>query len=279
MARIDAHQHFWRYDPVRDGWITDELAAIRRDFLPMDLQPLLAQHGFGGCVVVQSDQSLTENEFQLRHAAAHDFIKGVVGWVDLQADNVFQRLGYYQQFEKLKGFRHVLQGETDRALLLRPAFRRGIAALGRYGYTYDLLILPDQLGYAAELARAFPNQPFVVDHLAKPLIKAGQLEPWRQAIQQLAACDNVCCKVSGLITEADWQHWQPQDFRPYLDVAFAAFGPQRVLYGSDWPVCNVAGGYGRALGLLEDYMQPFSAAEQAQFWGDNAVRFYGLTAC
>ncbi|MGI4867800.1 MAG: amidohydrolase family protein [Janthinobacterium lividum] len=276
MPRIDAHQHFWQFDPVRDSWITDDMAAIQRDFLPRDLQPLLQRHGFEGCVVVQASQSVAETEFQLRNANDYDFIKGVVGWVDLQADNVAARLGYYQQFAKLKGFRHVLQGEADRALMLRPAFRRGIAALGRHGYTYDLLILPDQLGYATELVKEFPNQAFVVDHLAKPLIKTQEIDSWMQDIRQLAAHENVCCKVSGMVTEADWQHWQPQDFRPYLDVVFAAFGPARVLYGSDWPVCNVAGGYSRALSILEEYMQPFSAAEQAQFWGDNAVRFYGL---
>jgi len=276
MPRIDAHQHFWHFDPVRDAWITPDMAAIRRDFLPADLQPILQQHRLDGCVVVQSDQTPTENAFQLANADAHDFIKGVVGWVDLQADNVAGRLDYYQQFAKLKGFRHVLQGEADRALMLKPAFQRGIGELEKRGFTYDLLILPDQLGYAAELTAAFPNQPFVVDHIAKPPIKAQEIDAWMRDIRHLAAHENVCCKVSGMVTEADWQHWEPEDFRPYLDVVFAAFGPQRVLYGSDWPVCNVAGGYARAIGILEDYLRPFSAAEQAQFWGDNAVRFYGL---
>jgi L-fuconolactonase len=276
MPRIDAHQHFWQFDPVRDAWITPDMAAIRRDFLPADLQPILQQHRLDGCVVVQSDQTPAENAFQLTNADTHDFIKGVVGWVDLQADNVAGSLDYYRQFAKLKGFRHVLQGEADRALMLRPAFQRGIGELGPRGFTYDLLILPDQLGYAAELAAAFPNQPFVVDHIAKPPIKAQEIDAWMRGIRQLAAHENVCCKVSGMVTEADWQHWEPEDFRPYLDVVFAAFGPQRVLYGSDWPVCNVAGGYARAIGILEDYLRPFSAAEQAQFWGDNAVRFYGL---
>jgi len=276
MPRIDAHQHFWHFDPVRDAWITPDMAAIRRDFLPADLQPILQQYRLDGCVVVQSDQTPAENAFQLANADAHDFIKGVVGWVDLQADNVAGRLDYYQQFAKLKGFRHVLQGEADRALMLRPAFQRGIGELGPRGFTYDLLILPDQLGYAAELVAAFPNQPFVVDHIAKPPIKAQEIDAWMRDIRHLAAHENVCCKVSGMVTEADWQHWEPEDFRPYLDVVFAAFGPQRVLYGSDWPVCNVAGGYARAIGILEDYLRPFSATEQAQFWGDNAVRFYGL---
>ncbi|MBF9221184.1 amidohydrolase family protein [Hymenobacter ruricola] len=276
MARIDAHQHFWRFDAVRDAWISDDMATIRRDFLPADLAPILQQHGFDGCVAVQSDQTEAENEFQLANAAAHDFIRGVVGWVDLQAQNVAERLAYYSRFEKLKGFRHVLQGEADRALMLKPNFRQGIGALAAHGFTYDVLIFPDQLGYAAELAAAFPNQPFVLDHLAKPLIKAGEMEPWRRDLQALAAHENVSCKVSGLVTEADWQHWQPADFRPYLDAAFDAFGPGRLMFGSDWPVCNVAGGYSRALGMLEDYMKPFSAAEQAGFWGDNAVAFYHL---
>jgi L-fuconolactonase len=276
MARIDAHQHFWHFDPVHYSWITPDMAAIRRDFLPSDLEPVLQQHRLDGCVVVQSDQTPAENAFQLANADAHDFIKGVVGWVDLQAADVAGRLDYYQQFAKLKGFRHVLQGEADRALMLRPAFQRGIAELGPRGFTYDLLILPDQLGYAAELAAAFPNQPFVVDHIAKPPIKAQEIDDWMRGIRQLAAHENVCCKVSGMVTEADWQHWEPEDFQPYLDVVFAAFGPRRVLYGSDWPVCNVAGGYARAIGILEDYLRPFSAAEKAQFWGDNAMRFYGL---
>ena len=278
MPRIDAHQHFWHFDPVRDAWITPDMAAIRRDFLPKDLQPLLQQHDLAGCVAVQASQTEAETDWLLELATAHDFIKGVVGWVDFQAADVAERLGHYQQAAKLKGFRHVLQGEADRALMLQPAFRRGIGALAAFGFTYDLLILPDQLGYSAELAGAFPNQPFVVDHIAKPPIKAQEIDGWRRDIQRLAAHDNVCCKVSGMVTEADWQHWRPQDFHPYLDVVFTAFGPQRVLYGSDWPVCNVAGGYSRALGLLADYMAPFSATEQAQFWGDNATRFYHLSA-
>jgi len=277
MARIDAHQHFWHFDPVRDAWITAEMAAIRRDFLPPDVQPILQQHRLDGCVAVQASQTEAETNFLLELAAAHDFLKGVVGWVDLRADDVAERLAHYQQFAALKGFRHVLQGEADRALMLQPAFRRGLAALGSLGYPYDLLILPDQLGYAAELAGTLATQRFVVDHLAKPLIKTQEIAAWRRAMQQLAAHENVCCKVSGLVTEADWQRWQPQDFEPYLDVVFEAFGPARVLYGSDWPVCNVAGGYGRQYGLAADYVARLSATEQAQFWGDNAVRFYDLT--
>ncbi|WP_400191759.1 amidohydrolase family protein [Hymenobacter sp. B81] len=276
MERIDAHQHFWQFEPRRDAWLTDELAALRRDFRPADLAPLLQAHGFDGCVAVQADQSEQETAFLLELAGQHDFIRGVVGWVDLQAADVAARLDYWQQFELLKGFRHILQGEADRALMLTPAFRRGLAALYRHGFSYDLLILPDQLGYAAELADTFSTQPFVLDHLAKPFIKAGALEPWRRQLRELAAHENVLCKVSGLVTEADWQGWQPADFRPYLDAAFEAFGPRRLMFGSDWPVCRAAGGYGRAYALVEDYLCPFSADEQRGFWGDNAAAFYRL---
>jgi L-fuconolactonase len=276
MARIDAHQHFWLYQPERDAWITDDMAVIRRDFLPEDLQPLLEQHGFDGCVVVQSDQTEAENGFQLVNAAENDFVRGVVGWVDLRADDVAERLDYCRQFPKLKGFRHVLQGEADRALMLTPAFQRGIRALSAHGFTYDVLIFPDQLRYADALAAAHPSQPFVLDHIAKPYIRHGDIDGWQQDIQALAAHDNVWCKVSGLITEADWHRWQPADFRPYLDVVFEAFGPQRVMFGSDWPVCLVAGRYGQVVELAQQYLAGFSADEQRRFWGDNAAQFYRL---
>jgi L-fuconolactonase len=274
--KIDAHQHFWQYDPVRDAWIDEPMAAIQRSFGPDDLQPLLDKHGFDGCVVVQSDQSEAENEFQLTNAAQHSFVKGVVGWVDLQAENVAERLSYYRQFEKLKGFRHVLQGEANRALMLTPNFRRGIAALEPLGFTYDLLIFPDQLGYSRELMAAFPNQRFVLDHIAKPDIKAQQIDKWAADLKALAAHENVWCKVSGMVTEAHWHAWQTCDFRPYLDTVFEAFGPSRVMFGSDWPVCEVAGGYDAVVGLAQDYLAGFSALEQAQFWGSTAAAFYKL---
>ncbi|HEX8427493.1 amidohydrolase family protein [Hymenobacter sp.] len=276
--KIDAHQHFWQYDPVRDAWINNQMAVIQRSFNPTDLKPLLSRNGIDGCVVVQSDQSEAENEFQLANAAQHSFIKGVVGWVDLQADNIGERLAYYSQFDKLKGFRHVLQGEPNRALMLTPNFRRGIAALELHNFTYDLLIFPDQLAYSRELVAAFPNQPFVLDHIAKPNIKAQQLDDWEQELRALAAHENVCCKVSGMVTEARWKQWQPHDFRPYLDIVFEAFGPERVLFGSDWPVCEVAGGYDAVVSLVQNYLAAFSAREKALFWGENALKFYRLEA-
>jgi L-fuconolactonase len=277
MARIDAHQHFWKFDPVRDSWINHEMAVIQRDFYPDDLLPLLREVGIEGCVTVQSDSSEEENEFQLDNAARHNFIKGVVGWVDLQNPGVEDRLAYYQSFRKMKGFRHVLQSERDRALMLKPAFRRGVALLGKYGYVYDILIYPDQLGYAQEFVAAFPDQPFVIDHIAKPHIKDHFItEEWKDAIRAVAAHGNAWCKISGMVTEADWKNWKPEHLKPYIDTVVEAFGTGRVLFGSDWPVCLVAATYREVFQIVQDYFSPFSGDEQAAFFGGNAVRFYGL---
>jgi L-fuconolactonase len=276
MPRIDAHQHFWEYNAVRDAWITEEMGAIRRNFLPADLQPLLHQHGFDGCVVVQSDQSAEHTRWLLSLAEQASFIKGIVGWVDLQAADIREQLAYYSQFPAIKGFRHVLQGEEDRALMLRPAFTAGITALATFGYTYDILIFPDQLCFAAELAGRFPNQPFVVDHIAKPYIRTGEISGWEKDIRALAEHPNVYCKVSGMVTEADWQHWKKEQFTPYLDVVTEAFGVQRLLYGSDWPVCLVAASYASMLDIATSYYSRFSQAEQEAVFGGNAASFYKL---
>jgi len=276
MPRIDSHQHFWKFDPIRDSWIDETMAVIQQDFLPGDLRPLLHKHGMDGCVVVQTDQSETENGFLLGIANDYDFIKGVVGWVDLQSPQVDKRLEYYSQFKKLKGFRHVLQGEADRALMLKPAFMNGIAALSKYGFTYDILIYPDQLPYIYKFVKAFPNQKFVIDHIAKPYIKDKKIDDWAKDMKALAGFDNLYCKISGMVTEASWKTWKPDDFTPYLDVVFQTFGTKRLMYGSDWPVCNVAGGYDKVMGLVKNYTAKLSATEQAGFWGDNAIRFYNL---
>ncbi|CAN5495482.1 amidohydrolase family protein [soil metagenome] len=275
-SRIDAHQHFWNFDPVRDSWINNDMQVIRRDFSPADLKPILDKHHMEGCVAVQADQSELENELLLKYAADNDFIKGVVGWVDLRADDIDQRLQYYKQSPKLKGFRHVLQGETDRALMLNPVFMAGIDALSAYDYTYDILIYPDQLGYTLQFVREFPNQRFVIDHIGKPDIKNNLIESWAKKIRAVSACENVWCKVSGMVTEADWLNWSSDDFKPYLDVVFNAFGVNRLMFGSDWPVCNVAGGYDKMLMLIKNYTLSLSADEQARFWGLNAIEFYKL---
>jgi L-fuconolactonase len=274
--RIDAHQHFWKYNEARDSWITDDMANIQRNFLPEDLQPILHANKIDGTIIVQSDQSKEENIFQLANALQHDFVKGVVGWVDLQADHINENLEYYKEFKKSKGFRHVLQGERQRDFMLRPNFKRGIGKLREFGYTYDILIFPDQLSYTIELVKAFPDQPFVLDHIGKPYIKDKQIEDWKKDIETLASFENVYCKVSGMVTEGHWKNWTKDDFAPYLDVISQAFGSTRLMYGSDWPVCLVAASYEQVIGLVNDYFSTFSPHEQELIFGKNAIRFYNL---
>jgi L-fuconolactonase len=277
MLKIDSHQHFWEFDPVRDSWIDDKMSAIRKDFLPSDLLPVFHHNGIDGCVTVQSDQSEEENVFQLDNAEKWDFIKGVVGWVDLQAENIEERLQYYNQSKWMKGFRHVLQGEAQRDFMLRPAFMNGISLLNKYGFTYDILIFPDQLAYTYEFVKYFPNQPFVIDHLAKPAIKDKNLNDWKKDIREVASCENVYCKISGMVTEALWKTWEKEDFTPYLDVVTEAFGIDRIMFGSDWPVCLVAASYTEMLSIVSDYFAPFTDDEKAKFFGGNAVSFYNLS--
>jgi len=253
------------------------MRVIRNDFLPADLEPLLQAAGLDGSVAVQADPSEDENEFLLDHASRHDFVKGVVGFVDLQSPAVEERLDWYRRYPKLKGFRHILQGERDRALMLKPAFKHGIGLLRKYGYTYDILIYPDQLGYTREFVAAFPDQPFVIDHMAKPYIKDRMItDEWKEAIHAVGAYGNVYCKISGIVTEADWKNWKPEHFRPYLDTVLEAFGTDRVLFGSDWPVCLVAASYQQVLQIVEDYFSAMSKDEQAAFFGGNAMRFYNI---
>jgi L-fuconolactonase len=277
MRRIDAHQHFWKYDPIRDAWIGPDMTAIRKDFMPDDLEPILRKEDFDGSVLVQVDPSEDENDFQLANANGHDFIKGVVGWVNLQDPQVEEKLEKYRRHKKLKGFRHILQGEKDRALMLRPSFKQGIGLLRKFGYTYDILIFPDQLGYTREFVAAFPDQLFIIDHMAKPHIRDRMItDEWKEAIHAVAAYPNVYCKISGIVTEADWYHWKPEHFRPYLDTVVEAFGMDRVVFGSDWPVCLVAASYQQVLQIVTDYFASFSKDEQDAFFGGNAIKFYNL---
>ncbi|MBD1362888.1 amidohydrolase family protein [Mucilaginibacter sp. ZT4R22] len=275
MQKIDAHQHFWKFDPLRDAWITDDMAVIQRDFFPAHLAPVLAENAIDGCIAVQADQSEAQNSFLMELAANNSFIKGVVGWVDLQADNLDERLQYYKQHSIIKGFRHVLQAEAGE-FMLTEKFTRGISQLHQYGFTYDVLIKHDQLSYAEKLVAAFPQQKFVIDHLAKPAIKAQETAPWAQQIAAIAQHKNVYCKISGFCTEADWDNWQPADIKPYLDVVFDAFGTDRLMFGSDWPVSLLAGGYNKTVECLTAYLASFSPADQEKFWGGNAAAFYNL---
>jgi L-fuconolactonase len=272
---IDAHQHFWRFNPVRDAWITEEMSAIRRDFLPGDLAPELDACGVDATVAVQADQSEAETEFLLGLAEGNPRIAGVVGWVDLRSTDVERRLEHFSRFEKFRGVRHVAQAEAD-DFLVRSDFVRGVRQLARFGLTYDILIYPRQLPAAIELVRKVPEQRFVVDHLAKPEIKAGKIEPWAGLIREIAASPNVYCKVSGMVTEADWKGWKAEDFGPYMDVVFDAFGAQRLMFGSDWPVCLVAATYAKTASIVESYIRDHSQHVREQIFGLNAIEFYNL---
>jgi L-fuconolactonase len=274
--RIDAHQHFWRYNPARDGWITEEMSIIRRDFLPDDLLPELHACEIDGCIAVQADPSEDETLFLLDLAAHCDKIKAVVGWVNLSAPNVAERLEYFSQFKKLRGFRHVAQSEPADRFLLGDDFCRGIRALQNFGFAYDILIYPRQLPAAIELVQRFPEQKFVLDHMAKPHIRTGEIDSWAAQIRRLAASPNVYCKLSGMVTEAHWDRWRTEDFRPYLDVVFEEFGCGRLMFGSDWPVCLVAGNYRQVKDLIDDYVQIFPEEKRKLIFGANAAAFYGL---
>jgi L-fuconolactonase len=275
MLKIDAHHHIWDYDPVQQAWIDDSMAVIQRSFTPADMEPLLQEAGIDGTVLVQVNQNLRENMVFTEAAEAHPFIKGVVGWVDLLAADLEDQLDELRDLPKLKGFRHIAQAEPS-DYLSRTEVVRGIRQLGKYGFTYDILIKPNQLEAAIELVRTCPAQPFVLDHIAKPYIKAGDIDAWRKLMYMLGAMDNCYCKISGIITEADWHSWTPEQIRPYLDVALEAFGSRRLMFGSDWPVCLVAGSYRDVVNLAADYVQNLSVQEQQDFWGGNAIRFYGL---
>jgi L-fuconolactonase len=273
--KIDAHQHFWNYDAHRHGWISDDMASIRRDFLPGDLQPLLKKNHFDGSVVVQVDQTSQETENLLRLADQHQLIKGVVGWVDLRADDLEERLQQYSQFSQLKGFRHIAQAEPQ-GFLTQSKFINGVKMLRRYNFTYDLLIYHFQLDEAVTFLHSVPDTRIVLDHIAKPSIKTGGKTPWASGIAALSGFENVYCKVSGMVTEADWKNWEYEHFRPYMDKVFESFGPSRIMYGSDWPVCLVAASYDEQLGILERYISRMTAAEKQSVLGDNAKRFYNL---
>ena len=252
------------------------MELLKQDYLPPNLALLTKATGIDGTVAVQARQTLAETEWLLDLADRYALIKGVVGWLDLCSPHLPDQLARFAGHPKLCGIRHVVQDEPDDQFMLREEFVRGIGLLAGHNLTYDILIYPRHLPAACELVARFPDQPFVLDHIAKPCIKDGRLEPWGAGIRRLAAMPNVFCKVSGMVTEADWQDWQQIDFQPYLELVFEAFGPERIMFGSDWPVCTVAASYAAVLDLVAAYVRQLSASEQARVWGETAQEFYRL---
>ncbi len=273
---VDAHLHLWRYQADELDWISDRMSVLRRDFLAEDVARELAASGVPGCVAVQARSSLAENEFLLAQQAASRAILGVVGWVDLQSPDVGAVLERYAG--RLVGVRHIVQDEPDDDFLLRPAFQRGVALLPGFGMTYDVLIYPRHLPAACVFADRNPDLRLVLDHLAKPPIAAGELEPWATDLRALAERPHVFVKASGLVTEADWARWTPDQLRRYLDIAFEAFGPERILFGSDFPVCLVAASYAQVKRVIDDYGAALSGTERARVLADNAIAFYKLSS-
>jgi L-fuconolactonase len=277
---IDSHQHFWRYSAEGYPWIGAGMERIARDFLPADLAAVAKPQGVGGSVAVQARQSLAESRWLVELADGDPFVRGVVGWVDLRDPEVVRQLEPLAVHPRFVGVRHVVQDEPDPRFLLSEDFVRGVRTLHAFGLTYDLLLYPQQLPAAVELVGMLPEQPFVLDHLAKPRITQGAtwegFAGWRRDIEALAAHDNVSCKVSGMVTEAAWRSWKQADFVPSLDAVLTAFGPDRLMFGSDWPVCLVAAEYAEVVQIVREFFSQATAGEQAQIFGDTATRFYGL---
>ena len=274
--RIDAHQHFWQYDPRRHNWITSEMKVLQQDFIPLDLQFILEKNDFDGCIAVQADQSDEETKYLVQLAKEYSFVKGVVGWVDLRASNIDEQLHQYRDEAIIKGFRHIVEGEEDPDFLQRDSFLKGIESLTKHHYTYDLLIRPRHYAGAITCVQANPNQTFILDHIAKPPIKSREFEEWALFIEELAAFSNVSCKVSGLATEADWKSWRLDDFTQYLGHVFDSFGKDRIMFGSDWPVCLLAASYEESVTIVESKLDAFTTAEKEAFWGLNALKTYNL---
>ncbi len=274
--RIDAHHHFWRYNSEEYGWMSDEMAILRRDFLPQDLHAEIGRAGIDGAVSVQARQRVAETEWLLQLAEEHPFILGVVGWIPLSAPDAAEIAGRLALRRKLRAVRHVLHDEPDEFYMLRDDFNRGVAALGPAGLAYDILIFERHLPQTIQFVKRHPNQLFVLDHIAKPRIRDGVLSPWKEKIAALAEHENVFCKISGMVTEANWSGWTEEQLRPYLDTVLEAFGPSRLMFGSDWPVCLVACDYLRWHQAAARSIERLSPDEQAQILGGTAARAYRL---
>lgn len=273
---IDSHHHLWTFTAQDYGWIGDSMQILKKDFLPKDLEPLLQRTGIGGTLVVQARQMLEETEWLLKLAGEHSFILGVVGWVDLRSTGLAKQLEKYAPHPKMVGVRHVIHDEPDDDFMLREDFKRGIAQLGRFNLTYDLLIFPKHLSRAARLVKDNPEVRFILDHLAKPPIKSGAIQAWKEELEKLAVLPNVWCKLSGMVTEADLKSWTQEDFIPYMSVILDAFGPDKVMLGSDWPVCTLGGTYQEVMNIPLSYINSLSDTEQKKIKYLNAMDGYQL---
>jgi L-fuconolactonase len=272
--KIDAHQHFWRYNNVEFGWINDKMSVLKRDFLPDDLFKELQAMNFDGSIAVQARQNLNETKWLLDLANSNQFIKGVVGWVELCSSNIDEQLNEFSKNNKLVGVRHVVHDEQDDNFMARKDFQNGISFLEKYNLTYDLLLFPKHLELAADLVNEFPNQKFVLDHISKPSIKDQIYSPWDNSIRKLAQNPNVFCKLSGMVTEASWTSWKASDFKYYLDIVFECFGTDRLMVGSDWPVCMLTGTYKKTMSLVFEYIKKFNEDVQTNILGENCRKFY-----
>jgi L-fuconolactonase len=275
---IDAHQHFWnRAEPFEYGWLdSPEKAVIRHDHLPRDLEPLLREAEVDACICVQTQHNLAENRWALRLAEKHSFIAGVVGWVDLASPDCEQHLLEFIDHPKFVGIRHVTQDEPDDDFIVRPDVIRGLQVLEKHGVPFDLLFYVKHLKHVPALVSQLPNLRMVINHLAKPNIRQKQFDAWIANFRAAGQFPNVFCKLSGMITETDWQHWTAGDLKPYVQAALEVFGPDRCMFGSDWPVCKLAGTYGQVKNALVEALPPLSAHENESIFGGTATRFYGL---
>lgn len=273
--RIDSHQHFWMYNPSQYDWIPQG-SNIHRDFGPSDLKPLLDSVKLDGCVAVQARQSLAENDYLCKLAAQHDWIRGVVGWIDLRSEQVDEQAAAFRAMPRAVGVRHVVQGETDPEFMAREPFRRGISKLQKHGLVYDILIFEHQLDDAIALVKAFPEQPFVIDHIAKPRIKEKSIRAWSEKMTEISHYANASIKLSGMVTEADHSTWKLSELEPYWEVVLQAFGPDRILFGSDWPVIRLASSYERWIEIVSRWLDRLTPKDREKIWGENATRFYKL---
>lgn len=273
---IDAHHHLWQFNEKDYGWMDKSMQVLKRDYLPDDLEEEIKKAGVVGTVVVQARQSLEETQWLLELSEKHPFIKGVVGWVDLCSPDLEKQLERFTKNPKLVGVRHVIHDEADDDFMLRPSFVKGIEKLSDYNLAYDLLLFPKHLERAIELVSMFPDQRFVLDHISKPFIKAGMMQPWKEDMRALAAMPNVWCKISGMVTEADLGEWKYEDFIPYMEVVCEAFGTDRVMLGSDWPVCRLAGEYNQVMGIPFRFFEKLDSEIKEMILYKNAVNCYQL---